>query len=314
MDLENTQVINRQLIDRIVEAEDGSSLTKIAAAATKVIRTEIREEGFLRKIIPATPVTNDDLDRVVEHDRPLIIEEIEAKSKGALSVPFNVSTDIEFYYGPKGVVEFHQIKTPRYTKNINELRTYRHDIRKHIVEQGLNDIQLQEDGSFMKVINRVVGSENAPSPYTGIQQNFVINGGLTRNNYIEAKKFLEKMRLRTSVVLMNTSTAKEFEKFHFNEWGGPGAEDVWKKGLVGGISDGIISGVKHIFTIKDELVPDNVMYMFAEPDYLGRFYVLQDVTMYVKKEEDIISMNATETIGLGILNAGGVVRVRFAGA
>jgi len=310
--METNITLNREIIDRIVEAPDGH-LEKISSASTETIRTEIREEGFLRKVLPPKTVTNSDLDRTVDHDRPLIIEELEAKSKGAISVPFNTPTDTAFFYGPKGVIEFHQIKTPRYTKNINELRTYRHDLRKSIVEKALNDIQIREDGSLIKVVNRIVGSEGGQGA-SGYQQNFVLNGGISRSTFAEMKKKLGKLRLNNGVFLMNTTTAIEFEKMQHDEWGGPEAQEVWRKGLVGAINDGVISGVRHIFTIKDELVPDNVVYCFTEPAFLGRFYILQDVTMYVKKEEDVISMNATETIGLGILNVAGVVRCRFAGA
>lgn len=310
--METNLTINQELLDRIQEAASGP-LTKISSASTETIRTEIREEGFLRKILPPKMVTNSDLDRTVDHDKPVIIEELEAKSKGAFSVPFNSPTDTAMYYGPKAMIEFHQIKTPRYSKNINELRTYRHDLRKSIVDKALNDIQIREDGSFVKAVNRLVGTEGGTGA-SGYQQNFVINGGISRSTYAEMKKKLGKMRLNNGVFLMNTTTAIEFEKWQHDEWGGSEAQDVLKKGLVGAISDAVISGVKHVFTIKDELIPDNVVYCFTEPAFLGKFYILQDVTMYVKKEEDIISMNATETVGLGLVNVAGVVRCRFAGA
>jgi hypothetical protein len=53
-----------------------------------MIRRRIREEGFTRRIIPPVPVTNDDLDRVLTHDRPVIIEDMEPLSKGAKTIPF----------------------------------------------------------------------------------------------------------------------------------------------------------------------------------------------------------------------------------
>ena len=111
--METNITLNKELLERIKEAPDGY-LEKISSASTETIRTEIREEGFLRKIIPEKTVTSEDIDRVVEHDRPVIIEEIEAQSKGAMSVGFNTPTDTAMFYGPKGVIEFHQIKTPRY--------------------------------------------------------------------------------------------------------------------------------------------------------------------------------------------------------
>src|SRR4029079_6210368 len=97
---ENITVSNRELLARIDEAQDGE-IKQASTAGSNMIRRRIREEGFLRRIIPPQTVTNDDLDRVVDHDRPVIIEEMEPLSRGAKSIPFGSSADTEFYYGNK---------------------------------------------------------------------------------------------------------------------------------------------------------------------------------------------------------------------
>lgn len=305
---ENYEVLNRELVESLVNAPNGP-IEKLAAPASKMIRRQIREDGFLRKILEPKFVTNDDLDRVVNHDRPVIIEDMEPASKGAITAPFNVSGDAEQYYGNKFEVQFHQIKTPKWTKNVNELRTYRMDLRQVITDNSLKDIQTVEDGSLIKVVDRIVGSPTGVG-MSGRQQHFVVNGGITRNSYVEITKILERHRLNNGTFLMNRATAKEFNKWSRNEIGGDLAEETFKKGLKG-IGDSRIFGERHIFTIKDELVPDGVVYLFTEPEFLGRFYILQDVTMYVEKREDIITMNATETVGLTIANLLGVAKVSF---
>jgi len=315
-------ILNRELVDTLVQHENGK-MDKIAAASTDYIRTHIREEGFLRKILPPEMVGNEDLDRVAEHDRPMMIVELQPGHKGAISVPFNVSSDTEFFYGPRGVIEFFEVKSPVFTKNVNELRTYRMDIRKVITEQSLNDIETKEDGLFISCIDSIVGSDPAAVGKGGVQQFFKagdgvetpgtlpsLTGGITRSSYIEVKKFLEKNRLNNGTFLMNRSTAKEFEKQDRYEVGGDLSEKMWKEGLKG-IGDAVIGGVPHIYTIKDELVPDNVIYCFTTPNYLGKFCILQDVTMFAEKKQNIITMQAQETIGLGLLNAAGVVKVDF---
>lgn len=57
--LENPQVLNKALMDKIVEASDGE-VKSASAAGTNMIRRRIREEGFTRRIIPPQTVTNDD--------------------------------------------------------------------------------------------------------------------------------------------------------------------------------------------------------------------------------------------------------------
>lgn len=310
-------VLNQQLTDQVLGARDGESLTKLAAAGEDIIRTHVRESGFMGKVMPRTPITNDQLDRVLEHDRPVRFEELETNHKGAVNIPFNVSSDIEFYYGPKGAIEFFKIKTPVFTKSVDELRTYRHDIRKVITEHSLNDIDTKEDGNFVALVDYIVGAYDGLGR-AGFKQHFKagdganespqLMGGLNRDTFIELKKFLEKRRLNNGSFLMNTSTAKEFEKLDRNALGGDLSEKIWKNGL-SAIGDAVIGGVPLIFTIKDELVPDNVIYAFTEPSFLGKFYVLDDIKMYVERKEDQVRSWAVETIGAGILNMAGVVKI-----
>ena len=67
----------------------------------------------------------------------------------------------------------------------------------------------------------------------------------------------------------------------------------------------------HIFTIKDELIPDNTVYAFTTPDFLGKNLELEPVTMDVEKREDQITFGARECIGFSIANALGVVKLKF---
>ena len=78
---------------------------------------------------------------------------------------------------------------------------------------------------------------------------------------------------------------------------------------VPGLKEAKIFGVKHLFTIKRDIVPDGVIYLFAEPEYLGRFYTLQDPTMYVEKKKDILRFSARETLSVTFANLVGCGRI-----
>ncbi|HPY31123.1 MAG TPA: hypothetical protein PLT00_12695 [Verrucomicrobiota bacterium] len=263
--IENTQVLNRMLLDRIAAAAEGE-VKAASAAGTNMLRRRIREEGFTRRIIPLQTVTNEDLDRVLEHDRPVIIEDMEPLSKGAKSIPFGDSADTQFFYGNKYAVVFNPITTPEWTKDINELRTYRMDLRQVITDNSLKDIQTEEDGKFIALCDTVVGAVGGVGA-AGVAQNFNIAGGITRDTYVEVLSKLEDQNLNNGVILMNRRTAKEFLKFNRSEIGGSLAQDMFKQGLTA-LQEATIFGVKHVFTIKRNLVPDNVIYIFTEPGFL----------------------------------------------
>jgi hypothetical protein len=323
----NVSVLNREIIDAITNADEGQ-IKSAAAAGSNMIRRRIREDGFARNIIAPKTVTNDMLDRVAEHDRPVMIEDMEPDSKGAKSIPFGDSADTEFYYGTKYVCVFNAITTPEFTKDINELRTYRMDLRKVITDNALRDIQTEEDTRFIELVNSCCGTgSNTPSATggtvnvdgsedgaAGFQQTYnytkATGGGFDRKTYIPSLSSLENHNLNNGVNLMNRYTAKHFLKMERGEAGGDLSQELFLSGLKA-LQEATVFGVRHLFTIKGDLVPNDNMYSFAEPEFLGRFYTLQDPTMYVEKKKDILRFSARETISVTFANLAGVARSKW---
>jgi hypothetical protein len=324
----NVSVLNREIIDAITDADEGQ-IKSAAAAGSNMIRRRIREDGFARNIIAPKTVTNDMLDRVAEHDRPVMIEDMEPDSKGAKSIPFGDSADTEFYYGTKYVCVFNAITTPEFTKDINELRTYRMDLRKVITDNALRDIQTEEDTRFIELVNTATGTYNTTPNATGgtgsgtngaagFKQayNYLAVGGagsgtgFDRATYIPSLSNLENHNLNNGVNLMNRYTAKHFLKMHRGEAGGDLSQELFLSGLKA-LQEATVFGVRHLFTIKADLVPNDEMFSFAEPEFLGRFYTLQDPTMYVEKKKDILRFSARETISVTFANLAGVARCKW---
>jgi HK97 family phage major capsid protein len=315
----NIDVLNREIIDAISGADEGN-IKSASTAGSNMIRRRIREDGFARNIITPKTVTNDMLDRVPEHDRPVMIEDMEPDSKGAKSIPFGDSADTEFYYGTKYLCVFNAITTPEFTKDINELRTYKMDLRRVITDNALRDIQTEEDTRFIEVINTVTGAfpgavAGTQNGQAGHQQAYHYakngtSGNIGRQEYVECLSSLENQNLNNGVFLMNRKTAKEFLKMDRSEAGGDLSQELFTSGLKA-LSEATVFGVRHLFTIKADLVPNDEVYHFAEPEFLGRFYTLQDPTMYVEKKKDILRFSARETISVTIANLSGVARSKW---
>jgi hypothetical protein len=258
---------NAELLDEILAARDGE-VKNASTAGSNMIRRKIREQGFCRRILPPEAKGNADLNTVLEHDRPVIIEEMEPLSKGAKSIPFGDAADSTPYYGNKFACVFHSITTPEFVKDINELRTNKNDIRKIVTDNALNDIETKEDGEFMAGCESIVGASNGVGA-SGQQQNFVLDGGFTRDNYVEALKLMDNLDLNVGCVLINRKTAKEFIKWGRDELGGDLSQDMFKSGLTA-LGEAVVMGAKHIFTIKRNLVPDGCCWIFAEPSFLQK--------------------------------------------
>lgn len=325
--LQDARTSNAELISRILEESDGE-IKSAATAGTNMIKRRIREDGFLRNIIPPETVTNADLDRVVDSDKPVIIEDMEPLSPGAVSIPFGGSAESVFYYGNKFTVVFNPITTREYVKDINELRTYRMDLRQVITDNALKDVQAREDGDFISLIDTIVGATpanwgginasgnvaaqpgGASIGAAGIYQNWNIYGGFNRDNYVEATKVIENQNLNNGIILINRPTFKNWLKMGRDTAGGELSQELFKNGAKA-LSASEVFGIKHLITIKRDLVPDNSLYLFTEPGFLGRFYELAPLTMYVKKEKDFLRFSARETIGVAIANVAGVAQWNF---
>jgi hypothetical protein len=250
--VENILQSNRELL-RAMEAVQTGEVKSASAAGTNMIRRVLREEGFLRRIIPPQTVTDNDLNTVLEHDKPVIIEEMEPKSKGAITMPFGEGTVSQTFFANKYTVVFNPYSTPEFFKDINELRTLRGDLKQVIVDNSLKDIQSTEDSDFISLCDTIVGATNGVG-LSGSQQNFVIQGDITRATYPEALNKLEDAGLNNGVALMNRRTAKKFiQNFNRTELGGDLAEDLFKEGL-SALSEAKLFGTRHIFTIKNTVV------------------------------------------------------------
>lgn len=307
--IDNIQERNARLLAAIDDSPNGE-IKCASAAGTNMIRRLIREEGFLRRIIPPQTVTNDDLNRVLEHDRPVIIEDMEPGQRGSKSIPFGDGADTEPYYGNKYAVYFNPITTPEFTKDVNELRTYRMDLRQVVTDNALKDIETEEDTQFINNVNAVCGPSNGVGA-SGFQQNFVLTGGFERDTYVNVLNGLEDLFLNNGVILMNRHTAKGFLKWGRDEIGGDLAEKLLQEGLTA-LTEAKLYGVKHLFTIKRTLVPDNTVFVFAEPNFLGKFYELQQTCMFIEKKKDILRVSARETVGCTIANVAACVQYTFA--
>src|SRR5262245_21208386 len=92
------------------------------------------EQGFLRHILPSLSLTNDELDRQVHTAKPIKVVDTEPDSPAALPVPFGSTPQQYEIHGQRYEVMFDRILTPKFTAEIDDLRTWHMDIRQ--VEWG----------------------------------------------------------------------------------------------------------------------------------------------------------------------------------
>ncbi len=84
---------NADLINALSYGDPETFNKEASAASTTMIRRQIRENGFLRNIIPPKPKSAEDCDRSLESVQQRIIEDMEPRSRGAVTLSFNDAAD-----------------------------------------------------------------------------------------------------------------------------------------------------------------------------------------------------------------------------
>lgn len=310
---DENEISKEALIASINDAQNGE-LKMASEVGTGLIRKRIRENGYARTIIPPKQVSRTDLNKMLDTEMPVIIEEAEGETFDAQVVSFDDSPDIAQYRGMKFAVTFFSINTKEYTKNIFELMTYSNDFRQITVDNSLKEVLRAEDVYFTGIADTVVGTENTGDGLAGYEQNHLIDVAdpalISRAAYNATTSYIEDHDLNNGLFLMNRRSAKWFANMDRDAIGGDLAQSIFTDG-VEAIQNFQVFGYRHASTIKRDLVPNYTIYQFTEPNYLGRFYILQDTTMYVKKEYDVLKFHATEKIGMAVANVAGIHRVRF---
>ena len=239
----------------------------------------------------------------------MIVCEKEPDSPAAISVPFGTLPMNRYIRGIRFRVMFQRILSPRFVKDVNELRTYDMDIRQVLSDNALKDMQTEEDGKFIGTVDSILVGQGATVPDTGTIQWRAIAGGITRDTWNDALKILPQTpaHFSASTILLNNVTILEFQKWGRDEVGGDFAEQV----AMNGWGETKWFGVRIIVTIKRDLVPDNRIYQFVRPNALGKFFLLEDTTMYVDTKAFIIEFFAYQSCGAAFANPAGLAIADF---
>ena len=288
----NAQFINQAFLDKI-----DSGLTKEAGVAMSAfVRQKLRENGFTRKILNPITITPAELDRQTTEE-PTVIVEKEPDSVAA-NMPFLGRPEVRYFTGVRYPVTFSKIETAEFKKSKFELATYRTDIRTVLQENSVKDLQKKEDENFYANVTAVA---------TASSNVYNIAGGFTVQTLMNGIKNLIANQLPVGCILMTQEMYADLLKQPSTQIGSPAASSLY----TGQASLENFYGYRIVTTIKNDILPNNQALVFAPPEYLGQFYLLQDAMVFLKTEADMVSFRTYEAVGSGLGNVNGVVVLNF---
>lgn len=277
---------------------DPNELPKLAEAAGAFIRQKLREVSFARKILPPVSVTKADCQRSEDHDGLVKIVDIEPDSR-AMAINWRSEPDGKYVEGDRYTIPFSSISSERFQKTEQELLAYEMPITKVIEENSVKDIQKVEDERFLQYVISALGVSGLD---TGVTDTTV-----TRTAISQLAKLLPTKELRLGTILMHEWDFADILAWEAVDVGDRVASEI----TVDGYKYQTVMGYKLVTSIKDGVVAQKDIFGFAEPQFLGNFFILNQTKFWIDKRANLIEWQSWEDVGLGIGNVNGCARIQL---
>lgn len=279
--------------------DDSDWQDKMAEAGAAYIREVLRETAFSRKIIPPSQVSRGELQRSTQHEGVSRIVDVEPDSR-AFVINWRSQAPGRWIYSRRVEFAFFTITTEKYEKSEQELISYEMPITKVIEQNAVKDIQTVEDERFIQ-------SAEAAITLSGKQQVKTGSNPLEKRDLSNAFKMLDSDKQKVDTILMTNTLFNDILGLEFSDIGSKVAGEI----IVNGYAYNNLLGHKLVTTIKDDLIPNNEVWLFAPPDFLGKFFILNQPKFWIDKEANIVRFQAWEDISLGIKNSRAVAVLRL---
>jgi len=286
----SAKYINQGFVNKI----EGGRIKEAQDEGTAFIRSKMRQTSFAREILPPVVLADDEIDRDELTDLPKKIVEKEPDSE-ATFVTFKGTGKRRWFSGPRYAVYFGKVESDRFVKSKFELMTYQNDIRKILTDNSVKDMADEEDKKFIETVNAVATGAQHLNP----------GDGFKAANFVAAFQYLTSQKIPIGKILM---TKKLYYKALELEYSAVGSDIVARHYDDGIESEDKLWGIPVVTTIKNDIIDDTDFYVFGPQEYLGNFFLLQDATLFIKQEADLIEFWSYSAPGIGLGNTSAVVR------
>lgn len=288
----SAQFINSNFLRKIEEGRVKEAQTEGSA----FIRARLRQTSFAREILTPLVLADDEIDRDENTDLPKKIVEKEPDSV-ATFVTFKGTGPRTWFSGPRYSVYFGKVESQRFNKSKFELMTYQNDIRKILSDNSVKDMADIEDGKFYETcVAAIAGKPNQDLSIAGPLASGPVVSAIKKHiaRKIPVGKLLMTKELYYDLLNLQFTAVGEVASRHYDQ-GVEEEEKIW--------------GFPVVTTIKNDIVQKDEFWVFGPENYLGNFFLLQDATLFIKQEADMISFWSYSAPGIGIGNTNAITRV-----
>jgi len=293
----SAQFINRSFIKKIENGQEKEA----AEESSAFIREKLRQEAAVREIMAPEGISEEEIDRDEQTDQPKKIVDKEPDSF-ATFVQFQGTGHRTWFKGPRYAIYFGKVESQRFTKDKWSLMTYTSDIRKILSDNSVKDMADEEDRKWNELVTDIIALNPAEQRNSGAFQSSTFKVAMQRllgRRRPIGKMLMCKERYMEAIDLPATTVGDDIAKRHFDD-GIEASEKLW--------------GLPVVTTIKSDIYDPDKAWIFSPQspnNFLGNFYLLQDATLFLKAEADIIQFWSYEAIGIGVGNRLSMQEIAF---
>jgi hypothetical protein len=317
----------------LAQLSDPGAKAKIAAQMGGYIRDRLREASYTERVLPPQTVDRSQCQVSVNHDSLVKIEYLEPQSR-AMVVTFRGEPKTQFIRGEKVEVPFITIMSDMFQKPEQEFLAYAFPIGKVIEQNSVRDIGEVQDREFTIHIESAVQaiqteanggavtSLNATAVIAGtVVEESVVKGELARvattddavvrpiqrPDVVALMKLLDRNRLESDLILLTTPDWDDILQWTVEDQG----DKVQSETVGNGGKYNLLLGKRYVRTIKTDILRPGNVYAFTSPDFLGRFYILNNIKFYIDKVINLIKFVAWKDVGMSIVNIASVRKLEL---
>lgn len=306
---------NRAFMAFLDDMEGGTK--KMAAAGRAYVRDHLREESAARRIIPPERLDTSS-PRVfpsLNSDTLVVRKDLEPGSR-AVALTFGSQPEATIVTTKRIDIPLFTISSEMFQIREQSLLAYEAPVTKLIEENTGKDMQDIEDlewltysqASVVATSQRILGAQ-AQADLDANGAGFGTRGDIERPDFVDlANLMLESgNKKRLNKIWMNDIDFNNILKWTVEDVGSPKQSET----LIDGYKYDKVLDYLIVRTIKTDLLQTGNVYGYAAPDFLGFFFILNDVKFYIDKIANLIRWQAWEDIAISIANISSVVKLEL---
>lgn len=308
---------------------------KLAAEVGGYIRDRLREASYLEKVLPPQTVTRSDCQISVNHDSLVKIEHLEPRSR-AMVVTFRSEPTARLLRGERVEVPFITIMSEMFSKPEQEFLAYPFPLGKVVEQNSIRDIgeiqdreftihsessvqalQTEANGGVVTPLNATaLNGGTPPVEFSVIKGELARATGITddatvrpiqRTDVSNLINLLEGNRLECDRLLITNKDLNDVLQWTIEDQG----SKIQSETTIQGWQYNTLLGKKVTRTIKTDILRPGNVYAYTSPEFLGRFYILNNIKFYIDKVINLIKFVAWKDVGMSIVNIASVRKLEL---